>query len=168
MNFFSKIGNLFKPSKTSKNRARSRSRSASRSRSVGGMRRSCGRSRSRVARYVGGAELSPADYIAGPDSGSSSSDYMLKTVGNISDQMNNIGNTNTIQPLSGSLSGPLSGGRSKGGKHKTRGGFMGEVLRQGVVPAALVGLSLYKGNRLNQGKSYRSKIRSTKSKSFLN
>jgi hypothetical protein len=89
---------------------------------------------------------------------------MLKTVGNVSDQMNNLGNTNAIQPLSGSL----SGGRRKGGKHKTRGGFMGEVLRQGVVPAALVGMSLYKGKRLHQGKSYRSKIRSTKSKSFMN
>ena len=156
MGFFSK---LFKPSKTSKKR--SRSRSASRSRSVGGASRSRGRSRSR-ARYVGGAELSPADYSAGPESGSSASDYMLKTVGNVSDQMNNIGNTNTIQPLSGSL----SGGRGKGGRHK--GGFMGEVLRQGAVPAALVGMSLYKGARVHQGKSYRSKIRSTKSKSFLN
>jgi hypothetical protein len=152
MGFFSK---LFKPSKTSKNRARSRSASRSRSRSS-----SRGRSRSR-ARYVGGSELSPADYSAGPDSGASASDYMLKTVGNVSDQMNNLGNTNTIQPLSGSL----SGGRRR---RKTRGGFMGEVLRQGVVPAALVGMSLYKGNRLHQGKSYRSKIRSTKSKSFLN
>jgi hypothetical protein len=125
------------------------------------MNRSCGRSR---ARYVGGAELSPADYSAGQDSGSSAADYMLKTVGNVSDQINNIGNTNTIQPLSGSL----SGGRHKGGKHKTRGGFMGEVIRQGVVPAALVGMSLYKGKRVHQGKTYRSKIRSTKSKSFMN
>lgn len=159
MGFFSK---LFKPSKTSKNRSRSRSsRSRSRSQSVGGASRSRGRSRSR-ARYVGGAELSPADYSAGPESGSSASDYMLKTVGNVSDQMNNIGNTNTIQPLSGSL----SGGRRRGGRHK--GGFMGEVLRQGVVPAALVGMSLYKGKRVHQGKSYRSKIRSTKSKSFMN
>lgn len=144
MDFFRK---LFK-SKTSKNQ----------SRSVGGARRS-NRSRSRSrsrARYVGGAELSPADFTQG--SGSGSAEYMLKTVGNVSDQMNNVGNTNSIQPLSGSL----SGGRRKGGR-KTRGGFMGEVLRQGIVPAALVGMSLYKGKGLHQGKSYRSKITTRKS-----
>ena len=153
MDFFRK---LLKPKNSS---AKKRSKSASRS--VGGRQRSRsssrgrGRSRSR-ARYVGGAaELSPADFSTGSDS--SASEYMLKTVGNLSDQLNNAGNTNTIHPL--------SGGRHKGGKHRSRGGFMGEVLRQGVVPAALVGMSLYKGKGLHSGKPYRnSRSRTRKSR----
>jgi hypothetical protein len=152
MDFFRK---LLKPKNSS---AKKRSKSASSSRSVGGRRRSRSSSRSRGrgrsrARYVGGAaELSPADFSTGSDS--SASEYMLKTVGNLSDQINNAGNTNTIHPL--------SGGRHKGGKH--RGGFMGEVLRQGVVPAALVGMSLYKGKGLHSGKPYRnSRSRTRKS-----
>jgi hypothetical protein len=105
------------------------------------------KSRSTRRRHVGGSQLSPADFSAGSDS--SASEYMLKTVGNVSDQLNNAGNTNTIHPL--------SGGRNKGGRRRrSRGGFMGEVLNQAAVPAALVGMSLYKGKRGNTNrKSYK-------------
>ena len=109
-------------------------------------------------RKYGGSQLSPADFSAGTDS--SASEYMLKTVGDVSEQLNNSGDRNTIHPL--------SGGRHKGGRRRRslrRGGFMGEVLSQGIVPAALVGMSLYKGRKLS-GKAYRnSRSRSRKSHS---
>jgi hypothetical protein len=149
MNFLNKL--FGKPAPTS-----------SKKRSHGGKSRSRSRSRSRSSsRYVGGSSLSPADFSAGSDS--SAAEYMLKTVGDVSTQLNNAGDTNTIHSL--------KGGRHKGGRHRKshKGGFMGEVLSQGVVPAALVGMSLYKGSRLQSGKSYRSsRSRSRKNRSSNN
>lgn len=129
MNFFKKM--FSKPTNTRKKNSSSKRNSNTR------------------RKYVGGSELSPAEFSSGSDS--SASEYMLKTVGSLSDQLTNAGDTNTIHPL--------SGGRHKGGRRhrRTRGGFMGEVLSQGVVPAALVGMSLYKSRNLKSNKNHKNR-----------
>ena len=111
---------------------------------------------------------------------------MLNVAGPLKDQLQNTlsingppGNALVLEngrsiSMSGPTSGPMTGGRRRrhgrrgrghsrrrGSSKRMRGGFMGSVINQAVVPLALLGLQQTYGRRRNgiKGKSYGRKSR---------
>ena len=101
----------------------------------------------------GGSSSYPA---ASPSSYSDAQSYMMKTVGGVNKQYDNVfmsngGNNggNAIRGLQGQRAGSYyRGGRYKCRTKKRRGGYWGEVISQAVVPVGLLGMQqTYRRNK---------------------
>lgn len=100
--------------------------------------------------YSGTNNLNPENY-----SGSGAGNYVLKNYGDMNTQLNNVGadpSSNYIKTVGGRRR------RMRRRTHRKRGGFLGEIVNQAIVPAALFGLS----------RRYRKKPYSSKHSKFSN
>ena len=101
--------------------------------------------------YSGTNNLNPENYSS--DSGAGN--YVLKTYGDMNTQIKNVESdpsSNYIKTIGGRRR------RMRRRTHRKRGGFIGEIVNQAIVPATLFGLS----------RRYRKNPRSSKRSKFSN
>lgn len=98
--------------------------------------------------YSSANNLNPENY-----SSSGAGNYVLKNYGDMNTQLQNV----NADPSSNYIK-TVGGRRRRRRTHRKRGGFLGEIVNQAIVPATLFGLS----------RRYRKNPRSSKHSKFSN